>query len=88
MNTPPTNADAPLSDPVEDAKDILAGCLFVPRERIDADADIASIGEIDSLSFEMIVLELQRRIGGDVDPMQLLELRTVRDLAAILEQAK
>lgn len=70
---------------LEQAKEILAGCCFVPKEKIDPDAEISSIGELDSLTFEMIVLEIEQRLGRTVEPMQLLEMRSVKDLAAILE---
>ena len=68
------------------AKEILAGCLFVPKETISDDADINSLGELDSLTFEMIVMEIERHIGGEVDPVRLLGLQTVSDLAAMLEK--
>lgn len=68
-----------------EAKEILAGCLFIPKEKIDLDAEIGAIGEMDSLAFEMMVLEIEKRTGRAVDPMQLLELRFVKDLVALLE---
>lgn len=73
---------------LEEAREILAGCCFIPKEKIDPDADIGTIGEMDSLTFEMIVLEIEQRLGRAVDPMQLLEMRSVRDLAAILDGRK
>lgn len=73
---------------LEEAKKILSDCLFVPIEKFDDDADINSANEIDSLNFAMITMEIENFIQGEVDPMRLLELRTVRDLAKILEQGK
>jgi acyl carrier protein len=72
---------------LERAKDILSGCLFVPKERIADDATISAIGEIDSLAFELLVLEIERAIGSEVDPIKMLELRSVADLAAMLTDA-
>lgn len=72
---------------IDEARKILAGCLFIPQEKIESEASINSLGELDSLSFELIVLEIEKVLGHDVDPMQLLEMRSVKDLAALLEQA-
>ncbi|HEY4254060.1 MAG TPA: acyl carrier protein [Roseomonas sp.] len=70
------------------AKDILASCLFVPREKIADDVNIDAIAELDSLTFEMIVLEIEKHTGREVDPMRMLDMRTVRDLADLLEQPR
>lgn len=75
-------------DYMQEAKEILSGCLFTPIEKISDDMTISSINEIDSLTFEMIIMETEKRIQHEVDPMLLLELRSVRDLAAILEKCR
>lgn len=72
-------------DYMQEAKEILSGCLFIPIEKISDDMTINTIQEMDSLTFEMIIMEIENRIQQEADPMQLLELRSVRDLAAILE---
>jgi acyl carrier protein len=69
------------------AKGILADCLFIPRERVTDDMDIKSLAELDSLTFEMIVLEVEKRTGAELDPIVLLNMRTVKDLAKVLDQA-
>ena len=69
---------------LDEAKSILSGSLFIPVEKIDDDATINSIGELDSLNFELIVLQIEERTGRDVDPVRLLEMRSVKDLAAFL----
>lgn len=71
---------------LQEAKKILSGALFVPIEKITDDADINSAYEIDSVNFAMLVAEIENFIKAEVDPLQLLEMRTVRDLAGILEQ--
>jgi acyl carrier protein len=71
---------------LEKAKLILAGALFLPVEKISDDAAINSLDELDSLNFELIVVELEKCLGRDVDPIKLLEMRSVKDLAAILEE--
>ncbi len=72
-------------DAMNQAKQILSGCLFIPQEKIDDEASIATLGELDSLGFEMIVLEIEKTLGHEVDPMSLLEMRSVKDLARLLE---
>jgi acyl carrier protein len=72
-------------DTLQEAKQILSACLFVPVEKIGDDDDINTVQEMDSLSFGMIVTEVEKRTGRDVDPMRLIELRSVRDLAALLQ---
>lgn len=71
---------------LQEAKEILSGCLFVPTERIGDDASLQSIKELDSLSFAAIATELEERLGRPMDPVDLIRLRTVRDLASLLER--
>lgn len=73
---------------MQEAKAILSGCLFVPVERIADDASIQSIKHLDSLSFATLVVELERHTGREFDVMELLSLRTVRDIASLLERAR
>ncbi len=75
-----------MSDHIQEAKNILSGCLFIPEEKIDADAEIHSIKGLDSLSFETIILEIERRTGREIDPVELLQMHSVKDLARLLEQ--
>lgn len=72
--------------PLDHAQNILSGCLFIPKETISADADINTLGELDSLTFELIVMEIEKHIGRPVDPIKLIELQSVQDLAALIEQ--
>jgi len=71
---------------LDEAKSIISGCLFIPVEKIDDSAEISSIAELDSLNFELIVLEIERRTGRMVDPMQLLDMHSIKDLARLLEK--
>lgn len=73
---------------LEEAKRILSGCLFIPVDKIADDDDINSANQIDSLNFALIVMEVEEFIQAEVDPLDLLELRTVRDLATILEKGR
>lgn len=71
---------------IEQAKELLSGCLFIPKETIADNAKISALAEIDSLTFEMIVLEVEKLTQREVDPVKLLELNTVEDLAQLLEK--
>jgi len=73
---------------VQAAKEILSKALFVPAEQIGDDADINTIKAMDSLAFEALVLEIEERTGKDVDLVELMGLKTVSDLAAVLEKLK
>lgn len=68
------------------AKEILSGCLFVPVEKIPDNGTLNNIKQLDSLTFESIVIELEKTIGHEVDAMDLLELRSVEDLTTLLEK--
>jgi acyl carrier protein len=68
-----------------EAKKILSGSLFIPIEKIADDADINATHEIDSINFALIVVEIEGFLKTEVDPLLLLEMRTVRDLANILQ---
>lgn len=75
-------------DYLQTTREILAGCLFIPADTIPEDADINSLSDIDSLTFELIVLETEKLIGQEVDPIALLDMRTVKDMAELLKQAR
>lgn len=68
------------------AKAILSKALFVPLDRIGDDADLNSIKPLDSLAFEALVLEIERHIGKDLDVVQLIGVKSVGDLATVLDQ--
>ena len=68
------------------AKEILSKALFVPQEQIDDDSDISGVKAMDSLAFEALVLEIEEWAGKDVDLVELMGVKTVRDLAALLEK--
>ena len=70
---------------IDEAKALLAKCLHIPLEAIDEHGAISSAAELDSINFEQIVLEIEKCLGHTVDPLKLLEMRSVKDLAALLE---
>ncbi len=77
-----------MSLSVEEAKNILAKCLFVSPDSIDDDDVIAEIKPIDSLAFETIMLEVEESTGQPIDPIDILQLQTVADLAKIIANKK
>lgn len=75
-------------DYLEEAKDIISRCLFIPKECIDVDVDVGSIKTIDSLNFEILILEIENRTGSEIDPVLFLDMHSVRDLANIIMISK
>ncbi len=73
---------------LNEAKQIIASALKISVDQINDDSTISSYGDFDSLSFENIVLETQNRIGKQIKAVQLLELRSVKDLADLIEKHK
>jgi acyl carrier protein len=65
---------------------IISKCLLIPAGSIAAEAPITGLNHIDSLSFEMIVVALETECGQDIDPLRLMPLKTVGDLADLLGQ--
>lgn len=75
-------------DYLDQAKEILSGCLLVPKDSIPSDSDIGALGSIDSLTFELIALEIEKNLGHVVNPIALLEMRSVKDLAMLLQNER
>ncbi len=75
-----------MKDYMDEAKDILSACLFIPKEDIPEDATIHSIQGLDSLSFETLVLEIERRKGRPIAAVELVKMNSVKDLAELLRQ--
>ncbi len=68
----------------DDAKEILAKCLFVNPDKIGDEDVITDIKAIDSLTFETLVLEIEEKTGQDLAPKDILNIQTVADLAKLL----
>ncbi len=77
-----------MSLSIDEAKNILAKCLFVNPDSIEDDDVIAEIKPIDSLAFETIMLEVEESTGQPVNPIDILQLQTVADLAKIIANKK
>ena len=77
-----------MSVSIDEAKNILAKCLFVSPDAIEDEDVIVEIKPIDSLAFETIMLEVEETTGQPVDPLDILQLQTVADLAKIIANKK
>lgn len=75
-------------EPLDIAKEVLAKALFINKDRIGDDAAISEVKPLDSLSFEALILELEERTGKEVDPVDLIGVKTIRDLAGVIEKLK
>ncbi|MBK1871405.1 acyl carrier protein [Aestuariivirga sp. YIM B02566] len=69
-------------------KTIIARAFFIPADAIADDADIAEIKGMDSLTFEALMLEIEEATGQEPDPVALMDVRTVADLARMIEEMK
>lgn len=65
---------------------IIAEALMIPADSIRADDPIANLKNIDSLSFEMIIVGIETETGSKIDPVDLMPLQTVGDLTKLLEK--
>ena len=67
---------------------IIAESLLIPAQSIHLEDPIASLRNIDSLSFEMIIVGIETETSSKIDPVDLMPLQTVGDLTVLLEKLK
>lgn len=72
--------------PLETAKEVLAAALFIHKDRIGDDDALSEVKPLDSLAFEALVLAIEEKTGKDVDPVDLIGIQTVRDLAGVIQK--
>jgi acyl carrier protein len=65
---------------------IISESLLIPEQSIHLDDPIANLKNIDSLSFEMIIVAMETESGQTIDPLSLMPVKTVGDLADLLGQ--
>lgn len=73
-------------DYITKTKEILSKNLNLPVEQISDDAKLTSLEQLDSLTFEKIVLTMEQFVGHKIDAVNLLELRSVKDVAHLLQK--
>ena len=71
-------------DSLEITRRLIAETLLIPQDSIRSDDEIAQLKNIDSLSFEMIIVAIETETGTPIESMRMFELRTVGDLARLL----
>lgn len=68
------------------AKEIISASLFIPIEKIPDNGTLDDILPLDSLAFETIVTQLEEIVGHPIDALDLLNLRSINDVAKLLEK--
>lgn len=84
--TLPPSGEPQAQSAIDRARHMLSVALLLPVEKIDENADLRSLEKMDSLSFEMVVAQIEVALHREIDPLELLKLTSVRDLAALLER--
>lgn len=69
------------------ARALLAAVLGLDGGDIPDDAGMTTLAAWDSLAHVRIVLRLEQELGRALEPEQVLALRDLRGLAALLERA-
>ncbi len=73
-------------DSLLQAKTIIAQALQTSVDNIANDATIDDVGEMDSVMFAGIVMQVEKLLGKEIDATKWLSLRSVKDLAGIIEK--
>ena len=73
-------------DSLLQAKTIIAQVLQTSVDKIRDDATIDDVGEIDSVMFAGIVMQAEKLLGKEIDATKWLSLRSVKDLAGIIDK--
>ncbi|MCG8547493.1 MAG: acyl carrier protein [Alphaproteobacteria bacterium] len=75
-----------MTDHVSDARKLLAEALDVEVDEVAADASMQTLDSWTSLGHMRLMLALEETVGRELDPVVIVEIVTVTDIAAILEQ--
>lgn len=67
---------------------IISESLLIPADSIQEEDLIVNLKNIDSLSFEMIVVSIENETDKIISPESLFTIKTVGDLASLLEKLK
>lgn len=71
-----------------ETKKILAEALQISVEDIKDNDSLDAYGKLDSLSFERLVLQVEKFLGFRIKAIDLLKLSTVQELADYMDSAK
>jgi acyl carrier protein len=72
---------------LERTRTVVADVLRVPREELGPDSPLAEVTTLDSLSLAEIASALDESFGIRLPSAELNEVRSVRDLAELVERA-
>ena len=75
-----------MTDHLSDARKLLAEALDVEVDEVAADASMQTLDAWTSLGHMRLMLALEETVGRELDPVVIVEIVTVTDIAAILEQ--
>lgn len=70
---------------IDTVRRLIAESLLIPADSIHADDELAQLKNIDSLTFEMILVAIETETGKAIEPMDLMQIRTVGELARLLD---
>lgn len=70
---------------IDTVRRLIAESLLIPADSIQAGDELAQLKNIDSLTFEMILVAIETETGSIIDPMDLVQVKTVGDLARLLD---
>lgn len=68
----------------ETIQDIIAESLMISTSEIQPDSELAHLKNMDSLTFEMILVAIENKTGKTISPMDLMTVKTVGDLVGLL----
>jgi acyl carrier protein len=76
-----------MTGETERAKVLLADALGLSPEEIGPDASIETLAAWNSLAHMRLILAIEEEIGHEIDPLALVDMSSVRDIAEILDHA-
>lgn len=69
---------------LEEARTLLAGALQVPVDAVGEDTRIGTIEAWDSLGHMRLLMEIEARLGRELDPGVAVEVESVGDVARLI----
>ncbi len=70
------------------ARQLVATALELDEDNIDAQAQIVELPGFDSLAYEWLVAGVEEHMDRDIDPLMMVSIDTVADLAGALTHGK
>ncbi|WP_337659947.1 acyl carrier protein [Anderseniella sp. Alg231-50] len=70
------------------ARKLLAAALELDEDKIEPQSQIVELPGFDSLAYERLVASVEDHLDRDLDPLMMVSIDTVSDLAIALAQHK